>query len=237
VTLWLRVRAVVDRIIAAVASLLAAPVIGILALLVRRDGGPGLITVPRVGRDGTIFGMWKIRSMRSEGAGGHATGSGLTSEEDDRITPMGRRIRSLHLDELPQLFNVAKGEMTLLGPRPEAPRYVDLDDERWRRVLQVAPGIAGPTQLIVGDWERDVISGPGGEAGYRDEVVPVKLAIDEWYVTSASPRLDLLVITTLMRHTVGAAGGDRLRSWVQRSVEAANAPIAWSHRNALGNST
>ncbi len=225
---WLRFRAtVVDRIVAAAALAIASPLIGVLIALVRRDGGPGLITVPRVGRGGETFGMWKIRSMRVAGPEGHAGGAGLTSEGDDRITPIGRRIRSLHLDELPQLINVARGEMTLLGPRPEAPSYVDLEDDRWRDVLQVAPGIAGPTQLIVGDWERDVISRPTGEADYVREVVPVKLALDRWYVNEASVRLDVIVVVSLVRHLASRDSGHRLVDEVRRNVDLATAPLEW----------
>jgi lipopolysaccharide/colanic/teichoic acid biosynthesis glycosyltransferase len=227
VTSWLRVRAVADRVLAAVAAALTAPLVAVVAVLVRRDGGPWLITVPRVGRGGRTFGMYKIRSMKVASADGQAGGVGLTSAGDSRITPIGHKIRALHLDELPQLLNVVKGEMTLLGPRPEAPGYVDLDDEGWQRVLAVAPGIAGPTQLIVGDWEREVISRESGEADYVSQVVPVKLAIDEWYVGAASGRLDLLVVTTLVRHILGGAEGTELQARVEASVPLAASPIAW----------
>jgi lipopolysaccharide/colanic/teichoic acid biosynthesis glycosyltransferase len=231
---WLRFRVVLDRALAAAASIVFAPVIGVLAYLVHRDdGGPGLITVPRVGRDGATFGMWKIRSMRAESPSGHATGSGLTSDRDGRITPIGRRIRALHLDELPQLFNVVAGQMTLLGPRPEAPRYVQRDDERWQQVLRVPPGIAGPTQLIVGDWEREVISRETGEADYRSEVIPVKLAIDDWYLRSATPRLDLLVSATLLRRAALGGDGKRLQSTVLERVESAEMPITWARIRSM----
>ncbi len=133
---YLRVRIVADRVLAALLLVPCAPVIAVLGWLIHRhDGGPALIAVPRVGLKGEELRMWKLRSMRAETADGRATGIGLTSAGDSRVTPVGRRLRAYHLDELPQLFNVVRGEMTLLGPRPEAPEYVDVDDPEWTAVL------------------------------------------------------------------------------------------------------
>jgi lipopolysaccharide/colanic/teichoic acid biosynthesis glycosyltransferase len=223
---WLSFRLVADRVLAAVLSVLTAPLVAVLAVLIRRhDGHPPLITVPRVGRDGRVFGMWKLRSMRVDTADGRASGVALTSTNDDRITPIGARMRSLHLDEVPQLYNVVRGEMCLLGPRPEAPEFVDLDDEVWQAVLRVPPGVAGPTQLIVGDWERTQIDQDVEGDVYRRVVVPVKLAIDRWYVQTATPRLDLLTLTSLVRHVVPGATVRTLQDRVRSAVPDARAPI------------
>ena len=190
-----------------------------LALLIRRhDGGPPLIQVPRVGAAGVVFGMWKLRSMRVESADGRAAGAALTSSDDDRVTPIGRRMRALHLDELPQLFNVVRGEMCLLGPRPEAPEYVEMSDDEWNAVLAVPPGIAGPTQLIVGDWERVEIDRDETGMAYRQVVVPVKLAIDNWYISDASPMLDLLVLRSLAAHVLPGGSVGRLQRVVAAEV-------------------
>lgn len=197
---WLRVRLVLDRVVAVALLALSAPVIAIAALLVRRhDGGPALIAVNRMGRNGKPLRMWKLRSMRVDAPDGTATGMALTARNDQRITPIGARLRAHHLDELPQLYNVALGEMCLFGPRPEAPEFVDLDDPAWQTVLSVPPGIAGPTQLIVGDWERVHITNDPDGRSYVEDVLPVKLAIDAWYVRQASPSLDLQVATSLLR--------------------------------------
>jgi lipopolysaccharide/colanic/teichoic acid biosynthesis glycosyltransferase len=226
---WLRCRFLLDRVVAGAALVVVSPVIGVLAAAVRRhDGGPGLIEVPRVGRGGATFGMWKIRSMRAESDDGRARGMGLTRGDDDRITPIGRRLRALHLDELPQLLNVVRGEMLLLGPRPEAPEFVDLDDPGWQAVLRSPPGIAGPTQLIVGDWEREVITSAADESDYVRVVVPVKLAIDRWYVEAASPVIDALVVATLGRRLTGGDEAGRLRARVRAAVPRAASPISWS---------
>ena len=201
---YLRVRIVVDRVVAAVVLVAVSPVVAVLGWLVHRhDGGPAFITVERVGRDGRPIRMWKLRSMRSETSDGRATGVSLTSAGDDRITPIGAKLRAGHLDELPQLFNVVKGEMALLGPRPEAPEFVDPDDDGWRAVLAAPPGIAGPTQLAVGDWERDIITASPDGSAYEREVVPVKVAIDRWYVENASAAVDALVAIGLAQHLAG----------------------------------
>lgn len=234
-TLWLRARLVLDRLLAAVLSLASAPVVGVLALLIRRhDGGPALIRVPRSGRGGVTFGMWKLRSMRADAGDGRAGGAALTSSDDERITPIGARMRSLHLDELPQLYNVVMGQMCLLGPRPEAPEFVDVDDPGWREVLSVPPGIAGPTQIVVGDWERTQIDLDTTGDAYRQVVVPVKLAIDAWYLRTSSLRSDLRVLTALVRHTLPGAESRALLDHVRADVPEAAAPI---HHLGAGSST
>jgi lipopolysaccharide/colanic/teichoic acid biosynthesis glycosyltransferase len=216
---WLRARLVVDRVIAGVLLVCASPVIAVAAILVRRhDGGPSLIAVSRMGRNGDPIRMWKLRSMRADASDGTAAGVALTAANDQRVTPIGARLRARHLDELPQLYNVVRGEMCLFGPRPEAPGFVDLNDPLWQIVLCVPPGIAGPTQLIVGDWEREHITNDPSGTAYVDDVLPVKLAIDAWYVQQASARLDLQVMTSLLRRlgpgTMGGTLTERVRAEV-----------------------
>jgi lipopolysaccharide/colanic/teichoic acid biosynthesis glycosyltransferase len=221
---------VADRLVALVLSILSAPVVAGLALAIRRhDGATPLIRVPRVGRDGTTFGMWKLRSMRVDTSDGRAAGAALTSSDDDRITPIGARMRSLHLDELPQLYNVVRGEMCLLGPRPEAPEFVDMDDPGWQEVLSAPPGIAGPTQLVVGDWERTQIDRDEHGDAYRSVVVPVKLAIDSWYLRGATPRLDLLVLTSLVRHSLPGGTIPALLARVRREVPESRSATEHEH--------
>jgi lipopolysaccharide/colanic/teichoic acid biosynthesis glycosyltransferase len=223
---WLRVRSVLDRIAAVLLGTAAAPLVAVLGLLVRRhDGGPPFIQVQRVGRGGRPFGMWKIRSMRVEDPAGRALGPALTSSEDDRITPIGRQLRKLHLDELPQLLHVARGEMLLFGPRPEAPEFVDGDDPAWRRVLVAPPGIAGPTQLMVGDWELTQIDRDADGTAYRRIVLPVKLDIDAWYVQGATLRLDLRILGGLVGRVVTGRDARRLRAIVDHDVPTARAAL------------
>ncbi len=216
---WLQLRSVADRVVALFVLLLLSPVIAALAVAVRvGDRGRAFVAVPRIGRDGAVFGMWKLRSMRIEQGDGRANGVSLTAAQDDRITPVGRWLRARYLDELPQLWNVVKGEMCLLSARPEAPEFVDLDDPRWRAVLAAPPGMAGPTQLIVNDWEKQVITDDPSGASYTEVVVPVKLAIDGWYLENASPRLDLLVIRSLLGRLTSGGRPERLVQVVREQV-------------------
>ncbi len=220
---WLRVRIVLDRVLAALLLVPCGPVIAALAVLVRhRDGSPALIAVPRVGRHGREIRMWKLRSMRADAPGGTANGVSLTTDGDDRITPIGRRLRAHHADELPQLYNVMRGDMCLLGPRPEAPEFVDLSDPLWQSVLESPPGIAGPTQLIINDWERERITACPRGTAYVDEVLPVKLAIDQWYLRRSSPRLDARVAATLLRRFMPGSGSFRLDRQVRLAVPEAH---------------
>ena len=222
-SLWLRIRLVVDRAVAVVAGLVLAPVILVLAALVRReDGGPGFIAVTRVGRDGRPFRMWKLRSMRAARPDGTADGLTLSGAHDDRITQIGRRLRAYHFDELPQLLNVVRGEMGILGPRPETPEFVDLDDPMWREVLTIPPGIAGPTQVIVNDWERSLIDEVPDGSAYRTKVVPVKLAIDQWYLERSSPITDALVAITLVRRFLPGTESTTLKVAVFAAVPEAS---------------
>lgn len=217
-SLWLTVRRHLDRVVASILLVLLAPVIGVCAWLIRRhDGGPALVRLRRVGAQGTEFGMWKLRTMRSDESDGSAGGLPITAGlGDKRITPVGRKLRSCRLDELPQLANVICGEMTLMGPRPETPAFVDLTDERWRRALRARPGIAGPTQVLVHHWESKIVA-RGGTDAYRRIVLPVTLAVDSWYVAHATPQADILTFLSLLglRRPLEA-----LRSMVQK-----NAPI------------
>lgn len=218
-TLWFSIRSRIDRVVAAILLLVTSPLLGCAAWFVRReDGGPMFIRVPRVGRFGVVFGMWKVRSMRADTSDGLASGGSLTQGEDARVTRTGLWLRRLHIDELPQLINVVVGEMTLVGPRPESPDYVDHSDASWGNVLQAAPGILGPTQIVVGDWEQSVISDVAGDERYRSEVVPVKLALDIWYLRTATPFLDLLTVVSLIGHLRERGSAQRLVERVRGEV-------------------
>lgn len=215
---WLRARQVLDRGLAVGIGLAIGPVVALLAWAVRRDTpGPGLLGLDRVGQGGRTFRIWKVRTMRAADPGGAAGGAPLTAAGDARITPVGRRLRSLRLDELPQVWNVVRGDMALIGPRPEAPSYVDLDDRRWQAVLAARPGIVGPTQLLVADWEAEVVGTGEGDV-YAERILPVKLGIDRWYVEQASPLIDLLVVVGLAKRLLGLRGAGTLEHLVARQV-------------------
>jgi len=146
---YFRWKRAVDFSVAAIALIPALPMIGLLVLLVRLTSrGPGIYRQVRVGREGRLFTMYKIRSMASDAETG--TGAVWAKRRDPRVTLLGRILRALHLDELPQLFNVLKGEMSLVGPRPERPEFVQILSAKipgYCDRLAVPPGITGLAQL------------------------------------------------------------------------------------------
>ena len=222
---WLRLRWRIDRLISLVLVVVTAPLALALWITVRvRDGSPAVVRLPRVGRDGREFAMSKFRSMTVAEAGGHAGGAALTSGQDPRVTPLGQWLRHYRLDELPQLVNVVRGDMALLGPRPETPVYVDRADPRWQRVLEALPGIAGPTQVLVHDFEAGM--GFDDLKRYEAEMVPVKLAIDGWYLGHASPVVDLLVLWALVERFVARRSVTVLHRRIAREVPLAAALLA-----------
>ncbi|MEZ5169560.1 MAG: sugar transferase [Acidimicrobiia bacterium] len=196
---WLRWRQCVDRLFGTVLAAVAAPVIAALGIVVRRDSaGPSVIRLERVGQGGRVFRMRKLRSMTADEPGGEAAGARITGTSDERVTRVGRWLRATHLDELPQLIDVATGEMSLVGPRPEVPELVDVDDPRWRLILQARPGIGGPTQVAIADDERRALRASDPVAAYRERILPTKVALDAWYVENASPRIDAEVLISLV---------------------------------------
>jgi lipopolysaccharide/colanic/teichoic acid biosynthesis glycosyltransferase len=198
---WIRLRAVLDPLLAALLLVPVAPLLLVLGLLVRRqDQGPALVRLPRVGRAGEPFQIHKLRTMQVVEHG--SAGSSLTAAGDRRITPLGHALRRWRVDELPQLLDVLAGRMSLLGPRPETPPFVDVEDPRWQAVLTVRPGIAGPTQVIVHGWEARLPE--ASEDVYREVLLPVKLAIDRWYLENASPLLDVRVVVALVQSMLGS---------------------------------
>ena len=135
--------------------------------------GPVLFRQQRVGRDGRPFTLLKLRTMRAAPAAVPLTVAG-----DARVTPVGRWLRRFKLDELPQLWNVARGDMSLVGPRPEVPRYVDLADPLWREVLAARPGLTDPVTLRLRDEEAllvDIADVADMEVYYRERLLPWKL--------------------------------------------------------------
>jgi lipopolysaccharide/colanic/teichoic acid biosynthesis glycosyltransferase len=176
---------------AAGAALVAiATVMGALAAAVRLSSpGPVLFRQERVGQGGRLFTLLKFRSMRA------GDGIGVTAADDGRITKVGRLLRKTKLDELPQLLNVVRGDISLVGPRPEVPQYVNLDDPNWQRVLAARPGITDPVTLALRN-EEDLMAEVEGdrESFYREVLQPLKLAGYAAYLETRSFRSDLRVL-------------------------------------------
>jgi len=158
---------------AGVVLIALSPVLLICAVLVWGGSrGPIIFRQVRVGRNGKLFELIKFRSMWPH----DGTGVQVTSREDDRVTPVGRILRRTKLDELPELWNVVRGDIGLVGPRPEVPRYVDLSNPLWQRVLCVRPGITDPVTLRLRNEEELIAAASGdSEVFYRQVLLPYKL--------------------------------------------------------------
>jgi lipopolysaccharide/colanic/teichoic acid biosynthesis glycosyltransferase len=172
-----------DTIVAAVLLVVALPVIGVLALLVKLTSrGPGFYTQTRVGKNGRLFTIFKIRTMINNCES--LTGPRWSIPGDPRVTGLGQFLRVTHLDELPQLLNVLRGDMSLIGPRPERPEFLpELIDEypAYPERLRVRPGVTGLAQVqLPADTDLDSVSN--------------KLAYDLFYVEHASPWLDVRIL-------------------------------------------
>jgi lipopolysaccharide/colanic/teichoic acid biosynthesis glycosyltransferase len=184
-----------DVTVGSLALALATPVLGGVAMAMRLSGdrGPFLYRARRVGEGAAIITVLKVRTME-EGA----SGSNLTMSGDPRVTRLGRVLRRYRIDELPQLVNVVRGEMSLVGPRPEDPSFVDLSDPLHRRVFSAKPGITGLAQLQFHD-EADRLVGPEAERRYRDEILPAKLRLDAAYLDRRTTLLDIQILVRTLR--------------------------------------
>lgn len=195
-----------DLTVSALALVVTSPIIAAAALAVKLDSpGPAFYSGRRTGRGGREFRMHKLRSMRS---GTDASGPAVTADDDARITRVGRFLRRTKIDELPQLWNVVKGEMSLVGPRPEDPRYVALYTPEQRKVLSVRPGVTGATALAFIN-EEELLRGGDPENAYVMKVMPQKLAIDLQYVEDATLGSDLKILGRTLSTLVTTAFGHR----------------------------
>jgi lipopolysaccharide/colanic/teichoic acid biosynthesis glycosyltransferase len=170
---------------------------GIALMIVRDDGWPVFFSQTRVGRKGKPFRIWKFRTMR---AGSH--GSVITAAGDGRVTRAGAMLRKCKLDELPQLLNVLKGEMSLVGPRPEVPEHVRLEEPMWQAVLAVRPGITDLASLLYRDEERLLGAARDPNTFYRESVLPTKLFLNLAYLLSRSFRQDLKLLCLTVRYSL-----------------------------------
>jgi len=171
---------------------LLAPVFAVVALVIAATSpGPVFFRQVRVGRGGVPFRIYKFRSMRVDA---EALGGQLTIRGDPRVTRVGALLRASKIDELPQLINVLVGDMSLVGPRPEVPRYVALYTPEQRRVLEVRPGITDPASIRYRDESAVLARAADPERAYVEEVLPHKLAINLAYLDRRSLASDVGVI-------------------------------------------
>jgi lipopolysaccharide/colanic/teichoic acid biosynthesis glycosyltransferase len=184
-----------DVIVATILLVILSPFLVVIAAAVLTSGSPVLYRATRVGRFGREFTLYKFRTMRTA-----ASGPPITQKNDLRVTRVGRVLRRFKLDELPQLINVIKGEMALVGPRPEDPRYVTMYNDEQKRVLQVRPGMTSEVSLAF-RREEDLISGPDWEQTYVRELMPRKLEGELRYLEHRTLLTDARVLLRTM-HTI-----------------------------------
>jgi lipopolysaccharide/colanic/teichoic acid biosynthesis glycosyltransferase len=178
-----------DLLAASTLLLLLLPLIAVVAAAIRLDSrGPAFFRCRRVGYRGREFWMLKFRKMVHDAAGG-----ALTAPEDDRFTRLGRVLAKTKLDEIPQLWNVVKGEMSLVGPRPEDAGFVELCADQYRQILRVRPGITGLSQLAFAR-ESEILDPDDRHGHYVSKLLPAKARMDCLYVSRRSLGMDLRIL-------------------------------------------
>jgi lipopolysaccharide/colanic/teichoic acid biosynthesis glycosyltransferase len=218
------VKRLFDVVCAAVALVVTAPVLAIAAVGIKlTDPGPVFYRARRVGYLGREFTMLKLRTMRmGEGSGGPV----ITGLNDDRVSAIGRFLRRTKIDELPQLYNVLRGDMAIVGPRPEDPAIVsqhyspgDLE------TLGVRPGLASPGSIYQYQTGDKMLGGDDPEGRYVDKLLKTKLALDRVYIRRATLRSDFAIIgRTLL--TIGAVAAGRRKFRAPPEMTAARRLLA-----------
>jgi lipopolysaccharide/colanic/teichoic acid biosynthesis glycosyltransferase len=193
-----------DLLFSVVGLILFSPIFVFVAVLIkRRDGGALLYSQERIGMHGVPFRMHKFRTMIP---GADKIGLKVTQANDERITPVGRFLRRHKLDEMPQLFNVLVGDMSLVGPRPEVADYVDGYTDDQRAVLEIRPGITDPATLAFRDEEGLLAGQEDVDRYYREVVVPKKIAMNLEYAARASLYSDILILLDTLKKLIKKAG-------------------------------
>ncbi|GAA4994783.1 sugar transferase [Actinopolymorpha pittospori] len=188
-----------DVVVSAVMLVLLSPLLLVVAVLIKLSSpGPAFFRQERAGRHGRIFRIHKFRTMRK------VPGFAVTSDTDPRITAVGRILRATKLDELPQLFDVLAGTMSLVGPRPEVPRYV----EHWPpaarpRILSVRPGITDPASIAYRNESAELALAPDPEEYYLSVVLPRKVEMYLAYVADRTWLGDLRILAQTACAVVG----------------------------------
>ncbi|MDQ1327989.1 MAG: hypothetical protein QG641_1274 [Candidatus Poribacteria bacterium] len=181
-----------DILASLIAFILLSPLFFIITVIIKLTSqGPVFYKGKRVGKGGEIFLMHKFRSMV---ANADKIGSDLTKYGDNRITGIGKFLRKTKIDELPNLIDVIKGDMSIVGPRPESPSYTQYYDERQKKALDVRPGITGLAQLQNRHEELKLKDQADPDAYYIQELMPKKVEIDLYYIENRSFMLDLKII-------------------------------------------
>lgn len=216
-----KLRVMFDRACAAAGLVVLSPLFAVIALAVKlQDGGPVFYAQRRIGKSFRPFRLYKFRSMVP---GADRLGLPLTAPEDRRLTRIGGILRRYKLDELPQLINVVKGEMQLVGARPEVDRYVRMFPHEYDAVLRDRPGITDPASLVF-RHEDKLLAREDPERDYIERILPAKLQASMVYSQRRTLGSDLTVILSTV------LGATRLPSWMEVSAPQGCVPPVPSKR-------
>ena len=213
------VKRLIDIVVAAVILLLSAPLLGLVALAIVLESPGGLFyRAERVGFRGKTLWMLKFRKMHRD-----AVGRPLTAHGDRRLTRVGAVLTRTRLDELPQFWHVLRGEMSIIGPRPEDPFFVRCRPDDFAEILKVRPGISGFSQLAFADEPR-ILSRDDPVGDYIQRILPQKCGLDRLYVSQATLRMDArialwTVVAMLLRRPVAVHRGGGAMSVRRRHPE------------------
>lgn len=194
-----------DKLFSILGLICLAPIMLVVSILIRikMPGGPVIFKQKRVGQYGKLFTVFKFRSMNVAGEGR----TSIASEEEDRITPLGKTLRRYKLDELPELWNVLKGDMSFVGPRPDVPGYADKLEGKDRDILKLKPGITGPASLKYRQ-EEDLLNSVTNPQEYNDKVIyPDKVRLNLYYLEHYSFFKDIeMIVCTVLGKKMRYAG-------------------------------
>lgn len=199
-------RRLVDSLVALLALAISSPLLVILMVAVRLDSpGGAFYGGRRVGKDGRVFKLWKLRSMTFDA---DRMGPGVTAKHDQRITRVGHFLRRTRLDELPQFWNLFVGDLTLVGPRAEAPELIERYTPAQRWILSVKPGLTGPGTLFYATVQEDSFpTDVPAEEYYLRHLLDRKLQIDREYLESRTPQSDVKIVVRTIRYVLTALMG------------------------------
>ncbi len=189
-----------DLILSVIGLLILLPVFFIIAFWIKKDSaGPVFFRQVRIGRFGKPFRIYKFRTMVADA---ESRGRQITAGEDPRITRVGRFLRRYKLDEFPQLLNVFIGDMSIVGPRPEVPRYVEIFRDQYKDVLIVKPGITDYAAIEFRDEESILKQYANPEDGYINEVLPKKIELYKKYLREQSLKTDIKITLLTLKKII-----------------------------------
>ena len=187
-----------DIVLSIAGLLVVLPFLPFIAVLIKLDSrGPVFFRQERIGKGFRRFTIYKLRTMQ---AGADKKGALITAGGDNRVTKAGSFLRKYKIDELPQLFNVLRGDMSFVGPRPEVSRYVQLFEKDYRKLLTVRPGITDPASLTYSNEEAILSKANAFEEVYINKILPEKIKLSSQYVDNHNLMTDLkLILMTVLR--------------------------------------